>query len=94
MAYQIFWCVMSVPIFIGIGGLGIHALDRDKNELKRPILASLYLAVSSLTTVGYSDDHFTTFQGRLFAIVRPFLGTSIASKSISFLFSELKVWRK
>uniref|UniRef100_A0A2P2JAN4 Calcium-activated outward-rectifying potassium channel n=1 Tax=Rhizophora mucronata TaxID=61149 RepID=A0A2P2JAN4_RHIMU len=54
---------------------------------------SIYLSVTSVTTVGYGDYAFTTLTGRCFAIVWLLVSTLAVARAFLYL-TELRIYRR
>ncbi|KAK9086126.1 hypothetical protein Sjap_026537 [Stephania japonica] len=76
-----------VVVCIAMGAISAHVLE------KMDWVDSLYLAVSSVTTVGYGDYAFSTLQGRCFAIVWLLVSTLAVARAFLYL-TELRIERR
>lgn len=76
-----------VIICIAIGTITAHYLE------KISWIDSFYLAVTSVTTVGYGDYAFTTVTGRCFAIVWLLVSTLAVARAFLYL-AELRIDRR
>ncbi|PON69463.1 Two pore domain potassium channel [Parasponia andersonii] len=81
---RVCFAFLAVILCIAIGMFGIHFLE------KISWADSFYVSVTSVTTVGYGDFSFKTFEGRLFAIL--WLSISTCAVGHSFLYlAELRI---
>ncbi|KAK4797231.1 hypothetical protein SAY86_029557 [Trapa natans] len=79
---------MATPICcIAIGMIAIHYLE------SLSWVDSFYMAVTSVTTVGYGDYSFTTIQGRIFAVIWLLLSTLVVARAFLFL-TELRIQKR
>ncbi|KAK4769858.1 hypothetical protein SAY87_030390 [Trapa incisa] len=79
---------MGTPICcIAIGMISIRHLE------SLSWVDSFYMAVTSVTTVGYGDYSFRTAQGRLFAAIWLLLSTLAVARAFLFL-TELKIQKR
>lgn len=72
---------------VAIGSVMVHFLE-GLNWID-----SLYLSVTSVTTVGYGDYAFSTMEGRLFASVWLFISTVAVARSFLYL-AELRIEKR
>jgi voltage-gated potassium channel len=78
-----YWWLALVPAVLIVGGtLGYYVL-----EPKYTLFDSLYMTVTTLTTVGYGEVHPLSWRGRLFTIFLLLGGT------ISFIFALTELFR-
>lgn len=54
---------------------------------------SFYMSITSVTTVGYGDYSFTTFQGRIFAVIWLLVSTLAVARAFLFL-AELRIEKR
>ncbi|KAH9311917.1 hypothetical protein KI387_026952, partial [Taxus chinensis] len=73
-----------VVLCIGVGTLVVHRVE-DLSWAD-----SFYLAVTSVTTVGYGDYAFETTQGRLFALLWLLVSTLAVARAFLYL-AELRI---
>ena len=73
-----------VIICIAIGIIGIHFLEN------LTWVDSIYLSVTSVTTVGYGDYAFETLAGRCFAIIWLLVSTLAVARAFLYL-TELRI---
>lgn len=76
-----------VIICIAVGIIGIHFLE-DLHWVD-----SIYLSVTSVTTVGYGDYAFRTLPGRCFAIIWLLVSTLAVARAFLYL-TELRIDRR
>uniref|UniRef100_A0A0D6QTN5 Potassium channel domain-containing protein n=1 Tax=Araucaria cunninghamii TaxID=56994 RepID=A0A0D6QTN5_ARACU len=73
-----------VVLCIGIGTLVLHKLEEFT------WVDSFYMAVTSVTTVGYGDYAFASWQGRVFAVVWLLISTLAVARAFLYL-AELRI---
>ncbi|KAJ6681419.1 hypothetical protein OIU74_019824 [Salix koriyanagi] len=76
-----------VIVCIAVGTITVHYLE------KLDWVDSFYLAVTSVTTVGYGDFAFTTLTGRCFAIIWLLVSTLAVARAFLYL-TELRIDRR
>lgn len=76
-----------VIVCIAVGTITVHYLE------KLDWVDSFYLAVTSVTTVGYGDYAFTTVTGRCFAIIWLLVSTLAVARAFLYL-AELRIDRR
>ncbi|CAK7346675.1 unnamed protein product [Dovyalis caffra] len=76
-----------VIVCIAVGTITVHYLE------KLDWVDSFYLAVTSVTTVGYGDFAFTTITGRCFAIIWLLVSTLAVARAFLYL-AELRIDRR
>ncbi|KAF4373218.1 hypothetical protein G4B88_027033 [Cannabis sativa] len=81
---RVCFALLAVALCIAIGIFGLHYIE------KLSWIDSFYVSVTSVTTVGYGDFSFTTFQGRIFAIIWLSISTLAVGQSFLFL-AELRI---
>ena len=81
---RVFFAFLAVILCITVGIFGIHFLE------KISWVDSFYASVTSVTTVGYGDFSFKTFEGRLFAIFWLSISTCAVGQSFLYL-AELRI---
>ncbi|PKI55696.1 two-pore potassium channel 3-like isoform X1 [Punica granatum] len=76
---------LMIPVCcIAVGTIAIRYLE------SLPWVDSFYMAVTSVTTVGYGDFSFTTVQGRVFAIIWLLVSTLTVARAFLYL-TELRI---
>lgn len=79
---------LGTPICcILIGMIAIHYLE------SMSWVDSFYMAVTSVTTVGYGDYSFTTVQGRIFAVIWLLVSTLMVARAFLYL-TELRIHKR
>lgn len=76
-----------VFLCIAVGTIGIHFLEH------LTWVDSIYLSVTSVTTVGYGDYSFGTLPGRCFAIIWLLVSTLAVARAFLYL-TELRIDRR
>ncbi|KAJ6306731.1 hypothetical protein OIU78_021944 [Salix suchowensis] len=76
-----------VIVCIAVGTFTVHYLE------KLDWVDSFYMAVTSVTTVGYGDFAFTTVTGRCFAIIWLLVSTLAVARAFLYL-TELRIDRR
>jgi voltage-gated potassium channel len=68
------YVALTTMVVIGLGAIGIFAVEHDENKAVATIGDALWWAVVTTTTVGYGDVSPVTTEGRLIAVALMVLG--------------------
>ncbi len=83
------FAIASITVLIAYAVLGAYLLGPDFSPPIKDLVAALYYAVETMTTVGYGDIVPKTSDARLFAISVMILGIAVFVTSISALLVPL-----
>ena len=68
------YVVLATTVIVGVGAIGIFAVERGKNNSIQSVGDALWWAVVTTTTVGYGDVSPVTGEGRLIAVALMVVG--------------------